>query len=720
MTIYDICKKYKIDLRVAEVLNKHGYNQLYPPQETVLNAGALEGKNLVLSMPTASGKTLIAELCMLRSILESGGKCLYVVPLRALANEKYENLKDKYSSLGIKIAIATGDYDTPSRYLASYHIIVATSEKVDSLLRFKARWLSESLTVAVFDEIHLLNDISRGPTLEVLIARLKQFNRALQLIGLSATIKNAGQIAKWLGAECFISDWRPVSLKEGVYFNEAVRFEGGQLRPLKHISSTPINSLCMDTVKESGQVLVFVNTRRSTQAEARRIAPNIKGVLTENDKTKLDVISKKITTSNREPTKICKELSECVKDGVAFHHAGLTHQERKLVEDNFKGNIIKVICSTPTLAAGVNLPARRVIIRDYKRYDVSRGGSHSIAVFEYKQMRGRAGRPKYDTIGEAIIIAKSEDEQDVLFDEFINAESEPIISKLGSENALCMHILSSISSGYICSHNGLMDFLSHTFFSQQEDPDELEYIIERIIDFLRCEEMIAVSNNKYEPTPFGSLISRLYIKPHSGVLLKKGLENSSRVYPSAISLLHLICACPDMGNLRLSKKTQDEVEMFFGLNNEDLLLPFGEYFSRSDYRVYLEMILTTLMLNNWMEETKEDEICDKFPVGPGDIRRFIETAKWLLYSTEQLARLLKMETIIPLLQKLQTRVRYGIKEELLNLVSLKEIGRVRARSLYKNGIKHVRDIKAVKVETLMRAANIGKIIAANIKKQVEK
>ena len=126
MTITQICKKYNLDLKIAQILKKHGYSKLYPPQKTAFDSDILTGKNFVLSMPTASGKTLIAELCMLKSILNDNGKCLYVVPLRALANEKYENLKEKYSSLGIKVAIATGDYNTPSTYLASYQIIVAT------------------------------------------------------------------------------------------------------------------------------------------------------------------------------------------------------------------------------------------------------------------------------------------------------------------------------------------------------------------------------------------------------------------------------------------------------------------------------------------------------------------------------------------------------------------------------------------------------------------
>lgn len=714
MKISQVCKEYNLDLKVAQILEKHGYLELYPPQETTLSSGILSGKNFVLSMPTASGKTLIAELCMLKSILSNNGKCLYVVPLRALANEKYENLKEKYTSLGVKVGIATGDYNMPSNRLASYDIIVATSEKVDSILRFRARWLFERLTVGIFDEIHLLDDNSRGPTLEVLITRLKQLNPKMQLVGLSATIKNAHQIAKWLNGDCFLSSWRPVPLREGVYFNEIIQFEDGKHKKVKQSSSDTLSSLCLDTINDSGQVLVFVNTRRSTQAQARKISQNIFSILSDGDKKKLLIISNKITGSLSEPTKINKELSECVKKGAAFHHAGLASTQRKLIEDNFKNNTIKVICATPTLAAGVNLPARRVIIRDYTRYEVGLGSYH-IAVFEYKQMRGRAGRPKYDKFGEAIMIAKSSDEQECLLKEFIESEPEPIISKLGQENALRTHILSSIASGYTYTKNGLRNFLHHTFFAQQENPDELDYIIERIIDFLSSEEMITVSGSNYKSTPFGNLVSHLYIDPLSGVTLKKGLINAGKMHTSIIALLHLVCICPDMGNLRLTKKSQEEVELFFALNNEKFLLPFNNYFVRSDYKVYLQTVKTAMMLHNWIEEFKEDEICEKFSVGPGDIRRHLENAKWLLYAAGELSKLFKIKTIIPKLEKLNIRTQYGVKEELLNLVSLKDIGRIRARSLFNNGIKNLRDIEKIDIKRLKNIDHIGKALAESIK-----
>jgi helicase len=716
--VKDVVSQYNLNPKITDILKKAGYDTLYPPQKTVLKSDVLKGKNFVLSMPTASGKTLIAELAMLKTVLQDKGKCLYVVPLKALASEKYEDFKKKYLSLGIKIAIATGDYNMPSHHLANYDIIIATSEKVDSLLRFRGRWLSEKITLSVYDEIHLIDDESRGPTLEILIARLKQLNPKMQVIGLSATIKNAYQIAKWLKAECFLSKWRPVPLKEGVFYNNTIRYKDNKTKTIKANSSHNISNFCFETIKKGGQVLVFVNTRRSTQSEARRIASGLGKYLSSETKKKLKNISKRILSSSTEPTKISKELSACIKNGVAFHHAGLTYKMRKIVEDNYKENIIKTICATPTLAYGVNLPARCVIIRDYKRFSASLGSYH-IAVFEYKQMRGRAGRPKYDKKGLALLRAKSEDEQEYLLDEFVRSEPEPIISKLGQESALRSHVLSSISSGYIHTQKGLMEFLSHTFFAQQEDPENLDYIIEKIIDFLLSEEMITEVNGRFQATAFGNIISRLYIDPYSGVILKKGLDNTKKKKPNNIAFFHLVCLTPDMANLRLNKKIQDDAEMFFGLHNDGFLLPFDKYFTRSDYKMYLQTIVTTMMLKDWTDEIRENPICEKFSMGPGDIRRYVDITQWILYATIELARLFKMDTLIPQLNNLRTQVRYGIKEELLNLVSLKNVGRVRARSLYDNGIKRLYDLKKAEISKLMRLADIGKKTAESIKKQVQ-
>ena len=212
--------KEKIPGEFYGILSKE-IQELRPAQEKSVNAGLLDGKNLLVCTPTASGKTLIAELAAVSAILK-GSKAVYIVPLRALASEKYNHFKKRYGSL-IKTALSMGDADSAGGYLSDYDLIVCTQEKLDSLLRHHSPWIG-SVRVIVIDEIHLLNDPSRGPTLEILITILRNTLKNVQIIGLSATIGNSQELADWLGAKLISDSWRPVKLHQGIYFNDMIDF----------------------------------------------------------------------------------------------------------------------------------------------------------------------------------------------------------------------------------------------------------------------------------------------------------------------------------------------------------------------------------------------------------------------------------------------------------------------------------------------------------------
>src|SRR4030066_2248374 len=208
---------------------RSGITELYPPQEEAIQAGVLEGKNLVLASPTASGKTLIAELCGLKHILEKKGKVVYLTPLRALANEKFDEFK-KYASIRkpdgkrVSVGISTGDFDSSDPWLERYDIIITTNEKADSLLRHRAKWM-DSISLVIADEVHLLNDGGRGPTLEIVLARLMQCNPNIQILALSATITNVDEIAGWLNAKAIATTWRPTTPKEGATLQEEISYK---------------------------------------------------------------------------------------------------------------------------------------------------------------------------------------------------------------------------------------------------------------------------------------------------------------------------------------------------------------------------------------------------------------------------------------------------------------------------------------------------------------
>jgi len=469
---------------VISTLSSMGISSLYPPQEEALKH-VFKGRNMVLSVPTASGKSLVAYLAILRG-LAAGGKGLYIVPLRALATEKYEDMKALLPK-GYRAVLSIGDYDESDKRIMNHDVIIATSEKADSLFRHRPDFLKD-FSVVVADEVHLITVPERGHILEVLLTRLKQMKPETQIVALSATIPNSQEIADWLQAAHLKSEWRPVSLREGVFHRGTIHFEEEQREIGKGDS---VRNLVRDALDSGGQCLVFVNTRRSSETEARRL---ITAVSRYTNTQKLSEIADLLVSTQTEETDLVAKLANCVQGGTGFHHAGLGNTQRKIVEKAFKSGFIKVIVATPTLAAGINLPARRVVIRDLNRYTGRHTGNRPIANLELKQMAGRAGRPGYDPYGEAIYIVKKAEDVERLFSEVIHGETERIESKLGVAPTLRIHIISSIASGFVHDYGELLEFLNHTFYAHQFSLRQAE--IREAIRFLQDNGMLISSMDK--------------------------------------------------------------------------------------------------------------------------------------------------------------------------------------------------------------------------------
>ncbi|MFN4133759.1 MAG: helix-hairpin-helix domain-containing protein [Candidatus Hadarchaeales archaeon] len=418
-------------------------------------------------------------------------------------------------------------------------------------------------------------------------------------------------------------------------------------------------------------------------------------------------------------SRVAVTVAEALAGGAAFHHAGLHQLQRKIVEDAFRKNILKAICATPTLAAGVNLPSRRVIIRDYRRY-AEPFGMQFIPVLEFHQMAGRAGRPKYDKEGEAVLIAHSRNEAKSLFENFIHAPPERIKSKLAAEPALRSHVLAAIASGYVRDEESLLNFIDGTFFSYQFGSGGVRGIVDAVLDFLLKEKMIEEKGGLLLPTLFGEKTSMLYIDPLSAVFLRDGLEGAAAVEPTTFALLHLICHTPDMPTLYLGEGDEEEMYLAFVDHEEKLLVPVPDPERKpEEFSITLAEIKTAKMLESWVEEVREDEIHERFGVGAGDVRRLAETAEWLLYAAHELASLFKRRKALKPLRELQLRVRHGVKKELLELVQLRGIGRVRGRSLFRAGYRDLEAVKRATEDELARVPYIGREIARSIKRQVE-
>ena len=700
---------------VKRIVLESGIKELYPPQIEAVKTGFLKGENLVLCIPTASGKTLVAEFAMAKSIIEGGGKVLYLVPLKALASEKYEEFQ-KWKKAGFKVGITSSDFDSSDAWLESYDIIVGTNEKLDSLFRHNVRWLSD-VRLVVADEVHLINDGSRGPTLEVILSKLKRVNKNAQFLALSATIANADEVADWLDAKLVVSDWRPVVLKEGVYEDGFIEFNKEGRTMIPNLTGEDIIDLSVDTVKGGGQALVFSTSRRSAVGAAKKLYTQIKSLLSKKEMSLLSDTSEEILSIG-ERTRISELLARLVSGGVAFHHAGLNYNHRRLVEDSFKDNLLKVITATPTLASGVNLPARRVIIQGYRRYDTKMGFLEEIPVLEYKQQAGRAGRPKYDKIGEAVLLSSSDDETEFLMERYILGEPEKIRSKLASEPALRTHILATIATNYARTEKELYDFISSTFYGYQYDPESVSGILDRILSFLFEEEFLVEEGRRLKATKFGKRVSELYIDPLSAKIIRDGLMGAPQdLVGKEVGILHLVSATPDMPKLGWGRRDEEFVISFVDQHEEEFLQEPPDIGSL-DYEFFMLQVKVAMLLYSWIEEYLEDQIISAFRIGSGDILRIAETGRWLLYSTEEIAKLLKLRQAKKTIRELTVRVTYGIKKELVKLVSIPGIGRIRARALYNAGYKSLRSLQRAEIGDLIKIPMIGKEIAKKIKETI--
>ena len=685
-----------------KIIRNWGIEELYPPQSDCVK-DVIDGKNCVLAFPTASGKSLLAYISVIKRVIEEGGKALYIVPLRALASEKVEDLK-AFSELGLKVAVSMGDYDRPDPKLKNFDVIVATSEKADSLLRQNVDWLKD-LNLMIADEVHLINDRDRGATLEVTLSKLKQVNPGAQIIALSATIRNSDAVASWLDAEHHTSDWRPVELSQGVYYKQNIYFEDESIRDVK--KGHPSVSLCTQTIEEGGQCLVFVSTRKSTESLCMNVGPEVRKRLRQEEQEELKKIAKRL--DEQATTSFGKRLATMVSMGVAFHNAGLNNEQRNTIEKAFKDRLIKVIVATPTLAAGINLPARRVIIRDWRRYDPLHGFNTALPVMEVKQMCGRAGRPGYDDVGEAIIVAKRKNEVRALIEQYIWGESEVVVSRLTTETSLRKHLLALISTQHCSCKEDIDNFISGTFLARGGLLEGVWSRIDETIYLLEEYGLLKVDGETLKATPFGKKVSDLYIDPISGIRIKKALESGRQGI--SLSYLHVICDTPDIYTLFLRTSEINKLMGTLDRYRADLFEEPPE--DQGDLEAYLTAFKTATMLNDWIEEVSEDDIANRYDIGPGDIRNRVETAEWLLHSAAEIARMYD-STKASKLRDLTSRMKYGIKEELLPLMKIKQVGRVRARTLFDAGYRTAEDVSKATADELRKLPGIGERLSSEV------
>lgn len=689
------------------VSTEKGIKKLFPPQEEAIKKGFFDlQKNFLLVTQTASGKTLLAELLLVENSLRKKGLSVYLSPLKALASEKYRDFL-LYEKLGVKTALSLGDYDKADAYLEQYDIIVTTYEKMDSLLRHKPKWLSK-INLVVIDEIHFVDDEERGPVLESLIAKLKLLVPSVKLIGMSATIGNPRDLAKWLDAELIISSWRPVPLKQGVFYKHRIIFDNGEELQVKKVFDHPIFDLVFDTISDNGQALVFVHSRKRAVDLANATAAKL-GI---KESAEARYYSQLLLESSDVPL-LNNLLSSLVRKGVCFHHAGLTHEQRTIIEEAFRKGAIKVIYATPTLAAGVNLPARRVVVEDYRRYS-GIVGYEEIKVIEYKQFAGRAGRPGYDEFGEAVLIARSQTDVKLLMEKFIQGEPEKIESKLMSIKALRSHLLALIATLGPLGMDGVKEFFKNTFHGKTSSLIGFKSTYEKVLDFLSNNDFIENRNGRYTATKLGKVVSEVYLDPMTVVVFRNLVKKATRRL-SDFGMLYIIAVSPDMPSLLVRRREEEQLESLLDVYYNEIPGTMDDAYIPS-WEEYLSRLKTALFLYDWINEKPEQEIVEKYDLGPGDIRSLAETAEWIAHGLKKVSLMLEgIDSYVA--QKLETieiRLRYGVKEDIIELLAIPGVGRVRARRLYLAGFRTIEDIAKATPSQLKKIEGIGDALSVRL------
>ncbi|MCH2636892.1 MAG: DEAD/DEAH box helicase [Candidatus Thalassarchaeum sp.] len=799
-----------------------GIERLHPPQAEAMPI-ALSGQNLLLAIPTASGKSLVAYLAILKRLLvdSPGSRAFYLVPLKALAAEKVEELRQAGDRLGLLVGMAIGDRSGETVSLDEADIIVATSEKFDSLMRNKTDFLNQ-VSIVVADEVHLIHVRSRGPTMEVNLARIKHERPEAQILALSATVGNANEMAEWLNAVNIQSNWRPVILRYGTVCDGLVepRLQvgpGGNAMELPPPFELPdegddLRNVLMSTVQDSGQVLIFRGTRRYAEGSATKLgdwmfkrmqswlktpeeAPE--GLDVEARLMALAEVAREIEGSE-ESTMMGERLAEALRGGVAFHHAGLTGRQRRIVEAAFRDRMLFAICATPTLAAGVNLPARRVIVRDLSRWED--GLSRPLPRMEVHQMLGRAGRPRYDSVGDAWLIARHLEHADDIAELYFEQDPEAVESKLAAEPAMRTHILAAIATGGQRDRDALGRFFQQTFLGHGVENDWLQERIDEIIAWLaahrfiertgedaaiiqRLAESPAIESEEgwddemplwaqsaqsvdgvefieqfeseprpkrpavigfqkagelsepepkdvipdspamtYAATPFGERVSRLYLDPLSGLILREGLRKARKVLCRIIedrsispwALLHLIACTPDFPPMWPTGKQMQRMTMKVNAMADQTLLDGHELNALGFMPEAESLAKSAWTLSQWIEEDSLREIEKELGVAPGDLRVRVDHAGWLLNATRQICANDDEEDaaladangdLIEMLDVMQRRVANGCREDLLGLIAIRGVGRVRARTLANHGYRTPLEICGITKKAAQKLAD---------------
>ncbi|HHE64853.1 MAG TPA: DEAD/DEAH box helicase, partial [Bacteroidetes bacterium] len=575
-------------------------------------------------------------------------RSFYLTPLKAIAEEKFEEFREKYTDWGLNVAITTGERSEYDANLMEYDLIIATYEKLDALL-IRNPNLIKDIGLIIVDELQMIGDEKRGINLEILLSKIIYTTDELpQIIGLSATIPNAEELGEWLKAEVIKTEKREVELREGIVYtgDKEIEFEGHKLKKgdflyrefntgnidvERDLNIHTVSGLIDISTRE--QVIIFESTRKKAENLAIEISKQLPPSSNVTEWiSKIDILV--------ESTPSTRQLKKCMLNGVAFHHAGLSPEEKRIVEEAFEKGAIRIICSTLTLGAGVNTPAKTVIIRSTQFWD-----GRSIKSRDYKNMAGRAGRIKYhDDFGRSVLFAETEKDFERYWQGYINLKAERVESQIRKrQDNIESSILKLTVSGICKNVKELIKFIENTFFGylyyqkidssfKQAFEESISEQIQELIKMGMLEEV----EGELKATELGKRCAEEMISPHSAYIIFQALEkiNEKEVinYNELIEpIIHLACCTSDARLLYPPISKQEKMEIFgYWMDNESNYL---FHLHPDDENLILSVTKTTQMLLKWITGVPYSDLESFAP--HGIIRNIGENVSWIVKSIKR-------------------------------------------------------------------------------------
>ncbi len=507
--------RYGLPPELIELWRRRESDHLLPLQELAVKRHGLFGEgNLLIQAPTSSGKTFIGEMAVLHTALRFE-KVVYVVPLKALAEEKYLDFAEKYREYGLRVIISTRDHRDFDRDFEEgrFSIAVVVYEKLAQLLVRRPERL-EQIALVIADELELLSDPERGATAEILLTRVLQSQ--CRLVGLSAVIGEAEKLAQWMRAQLVRYERRPVELRYGVLYDGVFKYRtynelGEGEEPMCDWGGETAGEILTHNLAEltgRGEAcLVFMKARHESRQTAEILAGRLDLPAAPEAMAALDGL---------EPTRSRDALLRTLSRGVAFHNADLSPAERRIAEQAFRGGEARLMVSTGTLAVGMNLPAQNVFLTaDRWRYDTRLGlpWKSPISRAEYENMSGRAGRyGSGQAFGRSMLIALTPFDQETLWRRYIDGEREGIEPRLARE-PLEDHVLRLAASRFCRTAPELVAFLESTLtgvwvWQENHTRDEVERRIRAAIGrAVEAGVLVETAGERIEATPLGLAVA---------------------------------------------------------------------------------------------------------------------------------------------------------------------------------------------------------------------